>query len=145
MNSMTTCIAVIAAGCALSLGGCDTRTENPETPSSHTPPDRNTPTRSADNTGNNRDDIGRDDARTPMDQSESSEHIQRTADIRRAIVADDTLSMGAKNCKIITDESGAVWLRGVVDSQAEKDLIERLARQAAGPHSVTNELEIDTD
>lgn len=79
---------------------------------------------------------------TPMNQSQTSEHVSLTADIRRAIISDDTLSAGAKNCKIITDSSGMVWLRGAVKSNGEKNLIGRIARQIAGENAVTNELEI---
>lgn len=150
MKNMTIHLALIASGCALCLSGCDTRddasaTQNSEYASdrdAQTTPDRDTQTTRADNTGNNRDDLGQD-ARTPLDQSQSSEHIKLTADIRQAVIADDTLSAGAKNCKIITDKSGRVWLRGAVDSQAEKDLIERIARQYAGSYTVINELEFD--
>lgn len=82
---------------------------------------------------------------TPMNQSQSSEHVRITADIRRAVIGDDTLSMGAKNCKIITDDQGRVWLRGVVYSRDEKDRIESIATRVAGANNVTNELEIKAD
>ncbi len=141
MKTITRCIACIAAGCVVSLSGCESNENSPTANTSSTTPTRSTANTSADNTGNNRDDLGRD-AKTPMDQSQSSEHVKLTADIRQAVVADDMLSMGAKNCKIITDTSGRVWLRGVVNSQAEKDLIEMKARQIAGANNVTNELEV---
>ncbi len=143
MNTMTIRIALIATGSAFALSGCDSRNDSTGTGTSQTDSVRGTSTTPADNTGSNRDDSQRD-ARTPMDQSESSEHIRLTADIRRAVVADDTLSTNAKNCKIITDESGRVWLRGVVESQSEKDQVERIATQIAGTGIVTNELEVDT-
>lgn len=141
MKDITTHLALIACGCAFSLGGCDARDSTGDAQSSDSTSVRDTQTTPADNTANNRDVLERD-ARTPLDQSESSEHIQLTADIRRAIIADDTLSLDAKNCKIITDTSGRVWLRGVVNSQAEKDLIERLAVERVSADMVTNELSI---
>lgn len=141
MYHTTTCIALIAAGCVFSLAGCDSRDESPAASTSQPAPARGTPTTPADHMDGTRDDVG-EDGKTPMDQSQASEHIKQTADIRQAVIADDTLSVGAKNCKIITDESGTVWLRGVVDSQAEKDLIERLAVQIAGSNNVMNELEV---
>lgn len=141
MTYTTIRTALIAAGCAFGMSGCDTRNESPAVRTAQPTPAQGAPTPSADNTRNNLGDIQRD-AKTPMDQSEASEHIKLTADIRRAITADDTLSSGAKNCKIITDKSGRVWLRGAVNSQAEKDLIERTARQIAGADAVTNELEV---
>ena len=52
------------------------------------------------------------------------------------------MSMNAQNCKIITDKSGIVTLRGPVASQAEKDAIEAKAKTIAGVTSVVNELEV---
>jgi hyperosmotically inducible periplasmic protein len=95
-----------------------------------------------DNTANNAPDRDMDATRTPIDQSNSAEDVELTAAIRRAVVQDDALSMNAKNIKIITDKAGAVTLRGVVDSQAEKDAIESKAKQTAGVKSVTNNLEV---
>lgn len=141
MNSMMMGTALIAAAGALGLSGCDSRESAPTTPATQTTQDRGGTTTPADNTRNNRGDAGRD-AKTPMNQSQSSEHIGLTADIRRAIISDETLSAEAKNCKIITDDSGRVWLRGTVKSQGEKDLVGRIAGRIAGEDIVTNELEI---
>jgi hyperosmotically inducible periplasmic protein len=141
MKTIARYIVCIAAGSVVSLGGCDSRESTPAARTTSSTPERSTTTTPADNTGRNWDDAGRD-AKTPIDQSQSTEHIKLTADIRKAVMANDMLSMGAKNCKIITDTSGQVWLRGVVDSQAEKDQIQRLARQIAGTNNVTNELEV---
>jgi hyperosmotically inducible protein len=143
MKTFTCSIACIAAGCAVSLSGCDSK-EN-TTPAGSRP--TSTPSSDrvpADNTGRNRDEADRD-PRTPMDQSQSGEHIRTTADIRRAVVNDDTLSMGAKNVKIITDSTGKVWLRGVVYSQDEKRRIEAMAAEVAGANMVTSELEIKAE
>jgi len=79
---------------------------------------------------------------TPMDQSESSEHIEITAQIRRGIMNADDMSFNAKNCKIITDKTGTVTLRGAVDSQAEKDAVGAIARATTGVVSVNNLLEV---
>jgi hyperosmotically inducible protein len=149
MKVFTYSIASIAAGCIVSISGCDSRQNTPPASTSSTSSTSSTTSGSAsrapaDNTGRNEGDLARD-ARTPMDQSQSSEHIKLTADIRRAVMADDTLSTGAKNCKIITDSTGRVWLRGVVYSQNEKSLIESKATQIAGVNNVTNELEIKRD
>lgn len=99
------------------------------------------PTAAADNTVRNKVDGG-GDTKTPMDQSESAAHIKITADIRRAIADDKVMSTNAQNCKIITDKSGRVTLRGVVDSQAEKDSIDAKARAVAGASNVDNQLEV---
>lgn len=98
----------------------------------------------ADNTAKNRDDMDGNTV-TPLDQSESAEHIKVTADIRRAVVQDDTLSITAKNCKIITDETGRVTLRGPVSTQGEKDNIGAKARSVAGNDRVNNALEVKTN
>lgn len=144
MKHMTAHITSIAACCAVTLAGCDSGNDSASARDSQAAPTRTASTTQADNTGRNRADSERD-AKTPMDQSQSSDHVQLTADVRRGILAEDSLSMGAKNCKIITDKSGRVWLRGAVNSQAEKELIERIARRIAGEDTVTNQLEVKTD
>lgn len=141
MNRWTNHIALIASGSILCLSGCDTRSKAPDERSTQPTSDRSTTATPADSTARKREDQRRD-ARTPMDQSESSEHIKVTADIRRALMDDDSLSSAAKNSKIITDKYGDVWLRGVVDYLAEKQRIEDIARQYAGAGTVTNELEV---
>ncbi len=108
-----------------------TATSGSSTPGTTTPGTSTTP-RTAERVDNS----------TPMDQSESSVHIKTTADIRRAILNDTTMSTNAQNCKIITDSTGRVTLRGAVDSQAEKDSIETKAKNIAGATNVENLLEI---
>ena len=67
-----------------------------------------------DDTGRNVRD--RDDQTiTPMDQSNDPRDLQLTQDIRRALMADEPLSVTAKNIKIITT-GGNVTLRGPVNS-----------------------------
>lgn len=96
--------------------------------------------READNTDRNERD--RNDATlTPMDQSNSSADIELTANIRQAVVGDDTLSFNAKNVKIIS-AGGKVTLRGAVNSAAEKARIEAHAHKVAGAGRVTSQLEI---
>ena len=80
-----------------------------------------------------------------MDQSNSSSDIKVTADIRRAIMEDKSMSLNAQNCKIITDKAGVVTLRGPVTSQAEKDAIESKAQAIAGVSRVVNELEVKSN
>jgi osmotically-inducible protein OsmY len=55
---------------------------------------------------------------------------------------DKTMSINAQNCKIVTDKAGKVTLRGVVNSQTEKDAIELKAKSASGVSSVDNQLEV---
>jgi osmotically-inducible protein OsmY len=100
-------------------------------------------TRSApDNTAkNSRDREG--SAPTPENQGETEADRTVTAEIRKAIMAEKGLSVNGQNCKIIT-QNGVVTLRGPVESQAEKELIESKARAVAGTTSVVNELEVKT-
>lgn len=96
----------------------------------------------ADNTGRNERD--RDDRTvTPMDQSNSATDIDLTQRIRQGITSNDAMSVEARNVKVVS-QNGAVTLRGPVDSQAEKDAIESVAR-SAGAARIDNQLEIDRD
>lgn len=93
-----------------------------------------------DDTGRNaRDRGGR--TLTPLDQGNSKQDVRTTAAIRQAVVHDDGLSIDAHNVKIITNR-GHVTLRGPVDSTAERDRIEALAKQQRSVKGVTNELEV---
>jgi osmotically-inducible protein OsmY len=94
----------------------------------------------ADNSARNKRDRS-GETQTSGDQSNSSADIKVTAAIRRAIVHDDSLSMMAKNVKIIT-ENGVVMLRGPVKSEAEKTKIAELARAHAGSAKVEDHLEV---
>jgi hyperosmotically inducible protein len=94
----------------------------------------------ADNTDKNeRDRSG--ETLTSGDQSNSPEDIKITAAIRRAIVGEKSLSMTAKNVKIITAE-GMVTLRGPVNNAQEKAMIAKLAKSAAGTAKIDNQLEV---
>ena len=99
-------------------------------------------TAAADNTRKNeRDRSG--ETTTSGDQSNSQEDVQITAAIRRAVVGDKSLSMTAKNVKIIT-ANGTVTLRGPVNNDAEKTKIAELAQTAAGNAKIDNQLEVKT-
>lgn len=95
---------------------------------------------SADNTGvNQRDKSGQ--TLTPIDQSNDPADLKITADTRKMLMDDKSLSMNAKNCKVITSKGGAVTLRGPVDSASEKSAIAEHAKMA-GAKSVDNQLEV---
>lgn len=96
-----------------------------------------------ENTGKNARDKG-GDTMTVFDQGESEADRQITANIRKAVVDDDSLSTNAHNVKIITKD-GVVTLRGPVDSAAEKAAINAKAQQVAGVKKVNDQLEVDTD
>ena len=88
---------------------------------------------------NERDASG--DTKTSGDQSNKPEDIKITAAIRRAIVADDSLTMTASNVKIITAD-GVVTLRGPVKTAAEKTKIASIAHREAGKMKIDDQLEI---
>jgi hyperosmotically inducible protein len=121
-------LALLALG---GYAGTAYATEGTPVPSAPTAPD---------NTGRNVRDRG-GATMTPGDQSESEADRTVTQQIRRAVVADDSLSTMAKNVKIITTD-GVVTLRGSVQSAHEKEAIETKARQFAGINQVENQLEV---
>jgi hyperosmotically inducible protein len=112
-------------------GGTASPTERTIAPPAQTAPD---------NTGRNvRDRSG--DTLTPGDQSESQADRALTQQIRKAVVADKSLSTMAKNIKIIAD-NGIVTLRGPVKNSHEKERIETKAQQIAGVNNIDNQLEV---
>ncbi|MGZ5007290.1 MAG: BON domain-containing protein [Methylobacter sp.] len=78
---------------------------------------------------------------TPEDQKETKSDVKLTAHIRKAVVADKSLSVNAKNVKIIS-RKGVVTLRGPVESEAESTKLQQIAKQTRGAVQVNNELEI---
>ena len=95
-----------------------------------------------DNSGINMRDRS-NDAVTAGEQSGDKGDLQLTAQIRRAIVKDKSLSMMAHNVKIIS-VNGAVTLRGPVKSEQEKTTIASKAQAIAGADHVNDQLEIAT-
>jgi hyperosmotically inducible periplasmic protein len=95
-----------------------------------------------DNTGRNVRDRG-GATLTPGDQSETEADRTLTQRIRQAVVADDALSMTAKNVKIITVH-GVVTLRGPVKTMEEKRTIEATAQQIAGADKIDSQLELSS-
>ena len=66
-----------------------------------------------------------------------------TQNIRKAVMADKSLSLQAHNVKIIS-RNGMVTLRGKVKSEDEKKTIVDKATQAAGAGNVTDELTVSS-
>jgi hyperosmotically inducible periplasmic protein len=93
-----------------------------------------------DNTGRNVQDRS-GTTLTPGDQSESQADRALTQQIRKAVVADKSLSTTAKNIKIITRD-GVVTLRGPVNNPHEKEAIAAKAQQIAGVNKIDNQLEV---
>jgi osmotically-inducible protein OsmY len=94
----------------------------------------------ADNTKTNERDHNTA-ALTPMDQGENEVDRTITQKVRQGVMKDDTLSMTAKNVKIITANS-VVTLRGPVKSEKERSDIVALAQHVDGVKRVDNQLEI---
>ncbi|WP_020161392.1 MULTISPECIES: BON domain-containing protein [Methylobacter] len=78
---------------------------------------------------------------TPEDQLENESDLQITANIRKTITDDESLSVNAHNAKVIT-RNGRVSLRGPVDSAAEKTRLQAIAQQTPGVSQVDNQLEV---
>lgn len=78
---------------------------------------------------------------TPLDQSGKPDDRKLTQAIRQAIVKDKSLTMTAKNVKIITAD-GKVTLRGPVNTADEKTKIHDLAKSVAGQVPVDDQLEV---
>jgi hyperosmotically inducible periplasmic protein len=64
--------------------------------------------------------------------------------VRRAVVADKSLSTYAHNVKIIA-QNGKVTLKGPVRSEEEKKAVEAKATEVAGDGNVTSELTVKSD
>jgi len=92
-----------------------------------------------DNSGINTRDRA-SNAMTAGEQSGSKGDLKLTAQIRRAIVKDKSLSMLAHNVKIIS-RNGEVTLRGPVKSEQEKTTVASKAQAIAGTDRVDNRLE----
>ena len=94
----------------------------------------------ADNTGRNtRDSDG--NTMTADKQSNATDDVEITRKIRKAVVADKSLSTSAHNVKIVTVDR-VVTLRGPVASSEEKAIVGKKAIQVAGVSKVDNQLEI---
>jgi hyperosmotically inducible protein len=97
----------------------------------------------ADNTKQNSSDQNKN-TETAEKQSNSKDDLALTQKIRQAVMKDGSLSMNAKNVKIIAQD-GKITLKGPVDSQQEKDTIGTEAGGIAGKEKVDNQLEVKAD
>ena len=91
-----------------------------------------------DNSGTNKTQNG---TLTADQQTNATTDRQMTAKIRRAIVADKSLSTYGHNVKIVVS-GGAVTLKGPVHSDAEKQSIGNTAANIAGADKVSNQLTV---
>ncbi|MEA3146105.1 MAG: hyperosmotically inducible periplasmic protein [Verrucomicrobiota bacterium] len=81
---------------------------------------------------------------TAEKQSNSKDDLALTQKIRQAVMNDGSLSMNAKNVKIIAQD-GKITLKGPVDNQQEKDVICSKAGETAGKDNVDNQLEVKSE
>ena len=99
--------------------------------------------RDADDTGLNQRDRA-PGAVTPMDQGSNDRDLEVTRQIRQGITSDDSLSVEARNVKVITD-GGVVVLRGPVESAQEKAAVVAIATRTPGVTRVDDQLEVGRD
>jgi hyperosmotically inducible periplasmic protein len=97
-------------------------------------------TTEADNTKSNSSEQNKN-TETAEKQRNSKDDLTLTQKVRQAVIKDGSLSMNAKNVKIITQD-GKITLKGPVDSQQEKDTIGTEAGEIAGKDKVDNQLEV---
>lgn len=135
MKYSNTARTLIVAVSGLACVACDPKTDGEAERRSANAERRPT---EPDNSANNKGDTA---AKTPLDQAENSADIRITADIRKAVLDDKSMSVNAQNVKIMT-ERGVVTLRGVVDSVAERAAIESKALAVAGVTRVDNQMEV---
>jgi hyperosmotically inducible protein len=96
-----------------------------------------------DNTKVNKQD--RADGGVTADQQKNNPgDRQLTQQIRKAVMADKSLSTYAHNVKIIT-QAGAVTLKGPVRSDDERKAVISKAEEVAGPGKVTDQLSVKTE
>lgn len=81
--------------------------------------------------------------KTAQDQGKSARDVELTRKIREQIVADQSLSMRAKNVTIIS-QNGQVTLKGPVATSQEQAKVEEIAKKTAGAQAVVNQTEVST-
>jgi osmotically-inducible protein OsmY len=112
------------------------------TPTPHDPATASDSTE-ADNTKRNSAEQNKN-TDTAEKQSNSKDDLALTQKVRQAVMKDGSLSMNAKNVKIIAQD-GKITLKGPVDSQQEKDTIGSEAGEIAGKDKVDNQLEVKAE
>jgi hyperosmotically inducible protein len=129
-----TLFAVIAILCVSLSVACSSQTGRVE-PGSGVSKD-------ADNAAQNQRDRN-SNVPTADDQPQNKQDLELASNIRKAVVSDSSLSVNARNVKIIAS-NGVVTLRGPVKSQEEKAAIEAKAKSVAGVTSVNNLIEVES-
>jgi hyperosmotically inducible periplasmic protein len=97
-----------------------------------------------DNTGSNKGDSDKS-AVTADQQKMNASDRALTQSIRKAVVADKSLSTYAHNVKIVS-QNGMVTLRGPVRSDDEKkSIVGKAVAAAGGPDKVSDQMSITAD
>src|SRR5580698_7582217 len=97
-----------------------------------------------DNTRSNKGDSGKS-AVTADQQKMNASDRALTQNIRKAVVADKSLSTYAHNVKIVS-QNGMVTLRGPVRSDDErKSIVGKAVAAAGGPDKVSDQMSITAD
>jgi osmotically-inducible protein OsmY len=78
---------------------------------------------------------------TADQQKNNQSDLETSRQIRRAIMADKSLSTYAHNIKIVTQQ-GKVTLRGPVRTEAEKETVQAKATEVAGAANVTSAITV---
>src|ERR1700719_1657831 len=81
---------------------------------------------------------------TAEKQANNKDDLALTQKILQAVMNEGSLSMNAKNVKIIAQD-GKITLKGPVDSQQEKDTIGTKAEEIAGKDKIDNQLEVKAE
>jgi len=85
--------------------------------------------------------IPADRKRTVSAKQAHAADLKITADVRKALRADESLSLAARNVRVTT-VNGEVTLRGRVYSEADKTAVARKVQDVVGTGKVTNDLTI---
>ena len=115
-------------------------TEKPPDGAKAAPAAQGMSTARSDNTAINARDKG-GATMTPQDQTNTLQDREQLAAVRRAIVADKSLSTMAHNVKVLV-AGGAVTLRGPVKTAAERKKISVLVKAMPGIKSIDNQLQV---
>jgi len=131
---MKTFATVLLLACAVGACDKDTATDTTHTTSAGATAPDNTKTNARD----------RGASVTPLDQGNNAADLDMTQAIRKALMADDSLSTNAKNVKVVTS-NGVITLRGPVKNDAEKKSVEAKAFAAAGTNRVDDQLDVQSN
>jgi len=122
--------------------GCSNAHQNEPPSRTETEPKPAPSSYDANNTGRNAADRDPNQV-TPGDQGNNQADLDVTQKIRQALMDENTLSVTAKNVKVVT-AAGKVTLRGPVQDANERSRIEAIAERIAGSGNVTSQLELET-